>query len=132
MPEKHNLRSINTGVVGCGFIGRIHVEALRRLGYVNVLALASRSQEIADAKAAELSIPKAYGKSIDQFDLPYFGMYPHTNLPGRSSLSLTFLFFEIMTSVLSLFFSSISSISCLQRPHGYNISLLLCATMVLI
>ena len=65
MPEKHNLRSINTGVVGCGFIGRIHVEALRRLGYVNVLALASRSQEIADAKAAELSIPKAYGNWFD-------------------------------------------------------------------
>jgi predicted dehydrogenase len=65
MPEKHNLRSINTGVVGCGFIGRIHVEALRRIGYVNVLALASRSQEIADAKAAELSIPKAYGNWFD-------------------------------------------------------------------
>ena len=32
MSEKPNLRNINTGVVGCGFIERIHVEALRRLG----------------------------------------------------------------------------------------------------
>lgn len=55
------MRTINAGVIGTGFIGPVHVEALRRLGYVNVVALAERDQALADTKAAELSIPTAYG-----------------------------------------------------------------------
>src|SRR3990172_6534698 len=52
---------IKTGIIGTGFIGPAHVEALRRLGYVEVVAVAERGQELAAAKAAALSIPKAYG-----------------------------------------------------------------------
>ena len=48
-------------IIGTGFIGPAHVEALRRLGYVDVVAVAERDQATADAKAAELSIPKGYG-----------------------------------------------------------------------
>ncbi len=65
MPAKHTDKTINAGVIGCGFIGRIHIEALRRLGYINLAALASRNQEIADRKALELSVPKAYGNWSD-------------------------------------------------------------------
>ncbi len=55
------MTKIKTGIIGTGFIGPAHVEALRRLGYVDVVAVAERGQELADAKAAALSIPKAYG-----------------------------------------------------------------------
>src|SRR3989304_4946708 len=55
------MKKIKTGIIGTGFIGPAHVEALRRLGYVEVVAVAERGQELADAKAAALSIPKAYG-----------------------------------------------------------------------
>ncbi len=65
MPAKHTDKTINAGVIGCGFIGRIHIEALRRLGYINLATLASRNQEIADRKALELSVPKAYGNWSD-------------------------------------------------------------------
>lgn len=51
---------IKVGVVGVGFIGRIHIEALRRLGYVDVVAIHSRKQETAEALAKELSVSKAY------------------------------------------------------------------------
>ena len=55
------MTKIKAGIIGTGFIGPAHVEALRRLGYVEVVAVAERGQELAEAKAAALSIPKAYG-----------------------------------------------------------------------
>lgn len=55
------MKKIKAGIIGTGFIGPAHVEAIRRLGYVEVAAVAERGQELAERKAAELSIPKAYG-----------------------------------------------------------------------
>jgi predicted dehydrogenase len=55
------MATIRTGIIGTGFIGPAHIEAIRRLGYVEVAALAEGSQELAEQKAAALSIPKAYG-----------------------------------------------------------------------
>jgi predicted dehydrogenase len=56
---------IRVGVIGAGFIGPAHIESLRRLGYVEVVALAGSSQESAERKAAELFIPRAYGDFHD-------------------------------------------------------------------
>lgn len=56
---------IRVGVIGAGFIGPAHIESLRRLGYVEVVALAAGSQGSADRKAAELFIPRAYGDFYD-------------------------------------------------------------------
>lgn len=55
------MKTIKAGVVGTGFIGPAHVEALRRLGRVEVVALAEKDDELARAKADAMSIPKAYG-----------------------------------------------------------------------
>ncbi len=55
------MKKLKAGIIGTGFIGPAHVEAIRRLGYVEVAAVAERGQELAERKAAELSIPKAYG-----------------------------------------------------------------------
>jgi predicted dehydrogenase len=49
------------GVIGTGFIGPAHIEALRRLGSVEVAALAECSDEVAKAKAEMLNIEKYYG-----------------------------------------------------------------------
>lgn len=59
------MTTIKTGIIGTGFIGPAHVEALRRLGNVQVVAVAERGQELADAKAKQMSIPKAYGDYHD-------------------------------------------------------------------
>ncbi|MDQ0217410.1 Gfo/Idh/MocA family oxidoreductase [Peribacillus cavernae] len=55
------MEKIKVGVIGTGFIGPTHIEAMRRLGFVEVVGLAETSQEAAEKKAAELGIPKAYG-----------------------------------------------------------------------
>lgn len=55
------MSTIKTGIIGTGFIGPAHVEALRRLGTVEVVAVAERDDELAQAKAKELNIPKPYG-----------------------------------------------------------------------
>jgi len=55
------MRTVKAGVIGTGFIGPVHVEALRRLGFVDVVALAEARADLAKVKARELKIPKAYG-----------------------------------------------------------------------
>ena len=56
---------IRVGIIGAGFIGAAHIESLRRLGYVEVVALAGSSRESAERKAAALYVPKAYGDYHD-------------------------------------------------------------------
>ena len=51
---------IQVGIIGSGFIGPAHLEALRRLGNVQVVALCDSTLEHAQAKARELHVPHAY------------------------------------------------------------------------
>ncbi len=55
------MRTVKTALIGAGFVGPHHIEAARRLGFVDVVAVAGSSQASAEAKAATLNIPKAYG-----------------------------------------------------------------------
>jgi predicted dehydrogenase len=49
------------GLVGAGFVGPHHLDAVRRLGYVDVVAIAGSSEASARKKADALHVPKAYG-----------------------------------------------------------------------
>ncbi|WP_242111842.1 Gfo/Idh/MocA family protein [Luteimonas aquatica] len=55
------MRPLRAGLVGAGFIGPWHVDALRRLGTVEVVALAGSDDARARERARELAIPRAYG-----------------------------------------------------------------------
>jgi predicted dehydrogenase len=55
------MKKIRAGIIGSGMMGPIHTEALRRLGYVEVVALAEANEELAKAKSQALHIPKGYG-----------------------------------------------------------------------
>src|SRR5437762_3403484 len=55
------MRRIGMGLVGPGFVGAHHIDAVRRLGFVDVVAVAATSDVSAGAKADTLSVPKAYG-----------------------------------------------------------------------
>lgn len=55
------MEKIKVGIIGTGFIGPAHIEALRRLGFVEVVALAEVDQSTAEKKATQLNIPNAYG-----------------------------------------------------------------------
>ena len=53
------------GLVGPGFVGAHHVDAVRRLGFVDVVAVAGSSDASARRQAEALGIPRAYGRYED-------------------------------------------------------------------
>jgi predicted dehydrogenase len=55
------MNTIKVGMLGTGFMGKVHTEALRRLGNVEVAAVAGSSQAIAEKFAASYYVPKASG-----------------------------------------------------------------------
>jgi hypothetical protein len=54
------MEKIKVGVVGTGFIGPAHIEALRRLPNVEVAALCEVTAELAKQKADSLGIARSY------------------------------------------------------------------------
>src|SRR5215510_602475 len=54
-------KRLGMGLVGAGFVGPHHVDAVRRLGYVDIVAVAGSSKASAQAKADALHIETAYG-----------------------------------------------------------------------
>jgi predicted dehydrogenase len=54
------MRKVKAAIIGTGFIGPAHVEAARRLGFVDVVALCEKDEETAKAKAAQLNIDRVY------------------------------------------------------------------------
>ena len=60
---------IGAAVVGTGFIGAVHVEALRRLG-VQVHGVVGSTRERAAARAVEIGLPQAYGSFQAMLDDP--------------------------------------------------------------
>lgn len=61
---------IQVGIIGTGFIGPAHVEALRRLGYIEVYALADLGEAAARSKADALHIPESFGDYRKMLDVP--------------------------------------------------------------
>jgi predicted dehydrogenase len=49
------------GIVGAGFVGPHHVDAVRRLGFVDIVAVAGSSQASAEKKAEALGARRGYG-----------------------------------------------------------------------
>jgi predicted dehydrogenase len=55
------LKNLKMGLVGPGFVAAQHIEAVRRLGGVEVVAVAGSSHEAARRRADEWHIDRAYG-----------------------------------------------------------------------
>jgi predicted dehydrogenase len=55
------MKRLKAAVFGAGFVGRVHIEAIRRLGNVEVAALADDTDERARQLSEQLSIPKSAG-----------------------------------------------------------------------
>lgn len=54
-----NLQEASAAVIGAGFIGAVHIEALRRLG-VRVTGLLGSTPDRGKARALQLGVPRAY------------------------------------------------------------------------
>jgi predicted dehydrogenase len=59
MPGMRRISDIGAAVIGSGFIGTVHIEALRRLG-VRIHGLLEVSAEHGAKRAADLGLPRAY------------------------------------------------------------------------
>ena len=55
------MKRIRVGVVGAGFAGSTHIQALRRLPHIEVVALAGHSTDQARASATKLGVARSYG-----------------------------------------------------------------------
>ncbi len=55
------MKTIKVGMLGTGFMGKVHTEGLRRLGNIEVAAAAGSSREQSEKFAAAQCIPKAMG-----------------------------------------------------------------------
>lgn len=101
------MKTLNAGIIGTGMIGPIHIEALRRLGFVNVVAIADVNQETADEKAAQLGVPKAYGNYMDLINTPEVDVV-HICAPN-------YLHYEMVKAVLA----AKKHVIC-DKPLGLN------------
>ncbi len=59
------MENIKVGVAGLGFIGPAHIEALRRIPGIEVVAVAENSEDVARSKAGQLSIQKYFSSFGD-------------------------------------------------------------------
>ncbi|MCW5962763.1 MAG: Gfo/Idh/MocA family oxidoreductase [Bryobacterales bacterium] len=64
------MRKLRCGIIGYGFIGPHHADAIRRLGFVEVHAICTSSMEESLAKATRDGIPKAYSQIEDLVNDP--------------------------------------------------------------
>jgi predicted dehydrogenase len=55
------MKRIGMGLIGPGFVAEHHIDAVRRLGDVDVLAIAGSGQSSAEKKAVEWKVETAYG-----------------------------------------------------------------------
>src|SRR5438132_12808564 len=58
------IAEVGAAVIGTGFIGTVHVEALRRIG-VQVRGVLASTPERGAARALTLGVPRAYGSLQD-------------------------------------------------------------------
>ncbi len=63
-------KRIGMGLIGPGFIATHHIDAVRRLGNVDVVAIADYCQEAADKRAKDLNVDRAYGRFEDLVNDP--------------------------------------------------------------
>jgi predicted dehydrogenase len=54
-------KRVGMGIVGAGFVGPHHVDAVRRLGFVDIVAVAGSTEESGRRKAEQLGARKGYG-----------------------------------------------------------------------
>src|SRR3982751_2836079 len=75
------IADIGAAVIGTGFIGTVHVEALRRIG-VEVRGVLGSSPERGAARAETLGVPRAYASLDDVLADPAVGVV-HVTSPNH-------------------------------------------------
>ena len=87
------MKRIGMGLVGAGFVGPHHVDAVRRLGFVDIVAVAGSSDESGRSKAEALGARKGYGSFQALLDDPDVEVV-HNATPN-------FLHYEVTSAALA-------------------------------
>ncbi|MEA4965163.1 MAG: Gfo/Idh/MocA family oxidoreductase [Oscillospiraceae bacterium] len=75
------------GIIGMGFIGVSHIEAIRRIGSIELYAVADVNYELAQKKAAEYNIPKCYADMDELINDPEIQVV-HNCTPNHLHLTI--------------------------------------------
>ncbi len=78
---------LRAAVIGAGFVGPHHVDAIRRTGYAEVVALAGTDPDRAAAKAAALGVPRSTADAEDVLNDPDIDVV-HICTPNTSHVAL--------------------------------------------
>jgi predicted dehydrogenase len=87
------MKRIGMGLVGAGFVGPHHVDAVRRLGFVDIVAVAGSNDESGWSKAEALGARKGYGSYQALLDDPDVQVV-HNATPN-------YLHYEVTSAALS-------------------------------
>jgi predicted dehydrogenase len=87
------MKRIGMGLVGAGFVGPHHVDAVRRLGFVDIVAIAGSNDESGRSKAEALGARKGYGSYQALLDDPDVQVV-HNATPN-------YLHYEVTSAALS-------------------------------
>jgi predicted dehydrogenase len=82
------MKRIGMGLVGPGFIAQHHLDAVRRLGDVEIIGLAGSSVESAERKAAEFKVPHAFASYQELADDPRIDVV-HNTTPSYLHVPVT-------------------------------------------
>ena len=82
------MRRIGMGLVGAGFVGPHHVDAVRRLGYVDIVAVAGSNDDSGRAKADALGARRGYGSYQALLDDPEVDVV-HNATPNHLHYAVT-------------------------------------------
>lgn len=68
--DSQAVKRLGMGIVGAGFVGPHHIDAVRRLGFVDIVAVAGSSEESGRRKAEQLGVRRGYGNYQALIDDP--------------------------------------------------------------
>jgi len=91
---------VGMGLVGPGFVGAHHIDAVRRLGFVDVIGIAASTTESARQKADALGVPKAYGSYEELVADPDIHVV-HNTTPNRLHVPVILAALEQRKHVIS-------------------------------
>jgi predicted dehydrogenase len=94
------MEKIKVGLVGTGYIGVVHLEILRRLPGVDVVAIADTNEKLARAAADRLGVPKVYPSGDELIADPAVQVV-HNCAPNNAHFALNKQALEAGKDVLS-------------------------------
>jgi predicted dehydrogenase len=110
-------KKLGVGIVGPGFIAPHHLDAIRRLDNVNVVAIAGSNEESTKQKANQFGVEKAYGDYIDLIADPAVDVV-HNTTPSYLHFPVSMAAIQAGKHIVSDKPLALSSSECSTLTHA--------------